>query len=400
MARGKARAPSVADYQLLAKRALPKMVFDFIDGGGGTETTISGNREALDAKRLLASGPMDISERSQEVELFGRNYAMPLIIGPTGLAGAAWPKGEVHLAKAAGEVGIPFVMSTASTCSQEAVMAAGPGAKWMQLYLFRDRSLSEPIIEGAERLGFEVMEVTIDNPVAGQRLRDVRNGFSVPMKWTPRKIASVLSHPGWALRMAPLGTPGFALLAKAIGTNKVAALAQLFHEQLDPTVNWDDIAKLRDRWKRPLVVKGLHDPAQVKHALAIGVDGLVISNHGGRQLDGAMATIDVLPEFVAEARGRLTILIDSGFRTGSDIARALALGANAVQMGRPTLYALASGGSRQVAHCLEGLKEELDIAQAMMGTATVGDFHPGMIRQAGIASPTPARERPQMALVR
>lgn len=394
------RAPSVADYRLLAKRKLPKMVFDFIDGGGGTEDTIRGNRDALDAKRLLCSGPIDISKRSQEVELFGRTYAMPLIIGPTGLAGAAWPKGEMELARGAGKVGIPFVMSTASTCSQEEVASAGDGTKWMQLYLFRDRSLSEPIIEGAERNGFEVLEVTIDNPVAGQRLRDARNEFSVPMRWTPRKLASFAAHPGWTMRMAPLGMPSFALLAKAIGTNKVATVAQLFHEQLDPSISWEDIAWLRDRWKKPLVVKGLLDPEHVKQALAIGVDGVVISNHGGRQLDGAVATIDVLPDFVAEARGRLTVLIDSGFRTGSDIARALALGASAVQMGRPTLYALASGGAAEVAHCLEGLKEELDIAQAMMGVPTVKDFHPGMIHKAGIASPPSVPEHPPIALVR
>ncbi len=397
MASGTGKAPSVADYRRLAKRTLPKMVFDFIDGGGGTENTIQGNRDALDSKRLLCSGPMDISNRKQAVEIFGRTYAMPLIIGPTGLAGAAWPKGEVELAYGASEAGIPFVMSTASTCTQEEVVAAGSGAKWMQLYLFQDRSYSEPIIAGAERLGFEVMEVTVDNPVAGQRLRDMRNGFSVPMRWTPRKLASFMAHPAWTMRMATTGMPNLALLAQALGTKKVATVAQLFHDQLDPSVNWDDIARLRDRWKKPLVVKGLLDPAQVKNALAIGVDGVVISNHGGRQLDGAVATIDVLPEFVSEARGRLSVLIDSGFRTGSDIARALALGATAVQIGRPTLYALASGGRKEVAHCLAGLKEELDIAQAMMGAATVHDFNPGMIFPPGIVSPPPTTERAPVA---
>ncbi len=379
MAASQGRAPSVADYRLLAKRALPKMVFDFIDGGAGSEDTVVSNRKALDAKRLLCSGPMDIGGRDQSVELFGRSFAMPIIIGPTGLAGAAWPKGEMDLARAAGRVGIPFVMSTGACCTQEEIAASGNGAKWMQLYLLRDRALSGRIVDGAERLGFELIEITVDNPVVGKRMRDARNGFSVPMRWTLGKIASLMAHPRYSLRMARSGVPQLALLAKELGTRKVDTVARQFQDQLDPSVNWDDIARLRDRWKKPLVVKGLLDPTHVEKALAIGVDGVVISNHGGRQLDGARATIDALPEFVAAAGGKLAVLIDSGFRTGSDVARALALGASAVQIGRATLYALASGGEPEVVHCLEGLKEELDIAQAMMGVATIGDFQPGMV---------------------
>lgn len=363
------------------------MVFDFIDGGAGTEETVTGNRKALDAKRLICSGPIDISERSQATELFGRKFAMPLIIGPTGLAGAAWPKGEVHLARAAGRVGIPFVMSTGACVTQEDIAAAGDGAKWMQLYLLRDREVSNRIVSGAERLGFELIEITIDNPVVGKRMRDARNGFSVPMRWTPGKIASLMAHPRYSLRFARSGVPQLALLAKELGERKVDTVAKQFQDQLDPSVNWDDIARLRDRWKKPLVVKGLLDPAHVRKALEIGVDGVVISNHGGRQLDGVRATIDVLPEFVSEARGRLTILIDSGFRTGSDIARALALGADGVQIGRATLYALASGGEPEVVHCLGGLKEELDIVQAMMGVAGVRDFRSDMVRGTDFSKP-------------
>ena len=384
------RAPSVADYRLLAKRALPKMVFDFIDGGAGSENTVVSNRKALDAKRLLASGPMNIGTRSQEVELFGRTFAMPIIIGPTGLAGAAWPKGEMDLARAAGHVNIPFVMSTGACCTQEEIASSGTGAKWMQLYLLRDRNVSARIVAGADRLGFELIEVTIDNPVVGKRMRDARNGFSVPMRWTPRKIASLMAHPRYSLRMARSGVPQLALLSKELGSRKADTVARQFHDQLDPSVDWDDVARLRDQWKKPLVVKGLHDPAHVQKALSIGVDGVVISNHGGRQLDGAAATIDVLPDFVSEAGGKLKVLINSGFRTGSDVARALALGADAVQIGRATLYALASGGEPEVINCLEGLKEELDIAQAMMGVASVKDFEPSMITDLSATAKEPA----------
>lgn len=388
------RAATVADYRVLARRALPKMVFDFVDGGGGMEDTVLGNRSALDAKRLMCSGPMNIETRHQGVELFGRKFAMPLIVGPTGLAGALWPKGELHLARAAGRMDIPFVVSTGSTCSLEEIAQSGRGAKWMQLYLLRQREFSDRLLENAEALEYEVIEVTVDNPVTGLRVRDVHNQFSTPFRWTPRKLASVLAHPGWAWRLAFGGGVQMSLLASIVGNLGGSTVAQVFREQLDPSVTWDDIARVRDRWRKPLIVKGLLDPAHVAKALAVGVDGVVISNHGGRQLDGAIATIDVLPDFVSEGGGRLKILIDSGFRTGSDVARALALGADAVQIGRPTLYALAAGGEDAVFRCLSCLKEELDVVQAMMGVADLRDFRPDMVRD---LAPLPRASRARTA---
>lgn len=375
------RSPqSIADYREAARRRLPRMIFDFYDGGADSENTLAYNRAALDARRLLGSAPVDVGQRSQQTSLFGKPYEMPLIIGPTGLAGAAWPKGDVALARAAGRMGIPFVMSTAGTCTQAEVAAAGDGAKWMQLYLFKDRAFSARIVDQAEALGFAALEVTVDNAVAGKRLRDVRNGFSLPFRWTPAKIANLMMRPGWSLRMARAGAPRFEVMAAGLGLERGDTIAELMQSQLDASVSWDDIARLRDRWKSTLIVKGVLDPSHVERALAVGVDGLVISNHGGRQLDGAVAPIDALPEFVGRARGRLTLLIDSGFRTGSDIARALALGADAVQVGRATLYALAAGGEAAVFHALSLLKTELDVVQALMGAARIADFHPGMIR--------------------
>jgi (S)-mandelate dehydrogenase len=387
-------ASSIDSFRKAARHALPRMVFDFIDGGAGTESTIAGNRRALEALRLVGSAPVDVGVRTQETQLFGKTYRMPLIIGPTGLAGAAWPRGDLALARGAGKAGIPFVMSTAATATQEAVAAAGSGAKWMQLYLFKDRTFSARIVDRAERLGFEAIEVTVDNAVAGKRLRDIANGFSLPLRWTPRKIASLAAHPGWTWRMAMSGAPQLEVMAAELGLDKLDTIAELMHSQLDPTVSWDDIARLRERWKKPLIVKGVLDPGHVRHALAIGVDGLVISNHGGRQIDGAVATIDILPEFVTEAGGRLTLLIDSGFRTGSDIARALALGAHAVQVGRATLYALAAGGEEGVSQALAVLREELDIVQALMGVRAPRDFHQGMVRWSGGRDGAPAIARP------
>jgi len=393
---------SIAEYRERARRVLPKMIFDFYDGGAENESTLRHNRAALDARRLVGSAPVDVGVRSQATQLFGKTYDMPLIIGPTGLAGAAWPEGDAALARAAGRAGIPFVMSTAGTCTQEQVAAAGNGSKWMQLYIFKDRGFSARIVDKAEALGFEAIEVTVDNAVAGKRLRDHRNGFSLPFRWTPAKLASLVTHPGWSLRMARAGAPQLKVMADGLGLGKTDTIAELMQSQFDPSVSWDDIARLRDRWKKPLIVKGLMDASHVARALSVGVDGLVISNHGGRQLDGAAASIEVLPDFVSEAGGKLTLLIDSGFRTGTDIARALALGANAVQVGRATLYALAAGGEAAVFEALGILKAELDTAQALMGVSTINDFQADMVRYtdannttfrptAGTASVTPLR---------
>lgn len=371
---------SIAEYRELARRTLPKMIFDFYDGGAEGENTLRHNRAALDARRLMGSAPVDVGNRSQEVKLFGKTRAMPLIIGPTGLAGAAWPNGDAALARAAGRAGIPFVMSTAGTCTQEDVASAGEGAKWMQLYIFKDRAFSDRIVDKAEALGFEAIEVTVDNAVAGRRLRDHRNGFSLPFRWTPAKLAGLVARPGWSLRMARAGAPQLKVMAEGLGLEKTDTIAELMQSQFDASISWDDIARLRDRWKKPLIVKGLLDASHVAKALSVGVDGLVISNHGGRQLDGAVASIDVLPDFVSEAGSELTLLIDSGFRTGSDIARAIALGADAVQVGRATLYALAAGGEAAVSHALGLLKAELDVAQALMGARRIEDFHPAMVR--------------------
>ena len=371
---------SIADFREQAKRRLPRFVFDFIDGGSGSENTLAENRSALDRHRLVGRAPVDVQACSQSVSLFGRDYSMPVIIGPTGLAGAAWPRGDVDLARAASKAGIPFVMSTAATATMEEVAAAEAGAKWFQLYIFKDRAVSARLIGKAKVLGFKALEVTVDNAIPGRRLRDARNGFTLPFRWTPAKLASLAAHPAWSLRMARAGAPRLEVMAAELGLDEADTIAELMQAQLDPSVGWEDIKWVRDAWDGPLLVKGMLDPGQVAKAVETGVDGLVISNHGGRQLDGAVATIDILAEFRAQAGARLTLLVDSGFRTGSDIARALALGADAVQVGRATLFALAGGGEAGVRRALDILKSELEIAQMLMGARAIKDFGPAMLR--------------------
>lgn len=385
---------SIADFRIAAQRALPKMVFDFFDGGAGMESTLRENRTALDRIRLIGSAPVDVGNRSRAITLFGKPMAMPVIIGPTGLASAAWPKGDIALAGAAGRAGIPFVMSSAATTTMEAVAAVAEGRRWFQLYLFRDRQVSLRLLDRAQALGFEAIEITVDNAVPGRRLRDARNGFSLPFRWTPRKLLSLAAHPGWALRMARTGAPRLEVMAAEFDLRSAGTIAEVMEQQLDPTVSWDDIAFIRDRWKGPLILKGLLDPAQGTRAAELGLDGIVVSNHGGRQLDGAIASIDILPEFVSAVAGRLAILVDSGFRSGTDIAKALALGATAVQIGRATLYALASGGEEAVLRALGIIAAELDVAQAMMGAPTIADIAPSKLRL------PPAFVRPERTEIR
>lgn len=381
MADGGPLAHSIAEFRALANRKLPRFVFDFIDGGSGTENTIAENSRALSQLRLLGSAPRDVSDSDPSVNLFGRTFSMPLIIGPTGLAGAAWPRGDVDLSRAASAHGIPFVMSSAATATMEDVAMAGMGPKWFQLYIFKDRDVSRRLVSKARDLGFEALEVTVDNAIPGRRLRDSRNGFTLPFRWSAEKMAQLVTHPGWAMRMARAGEPKLEVMAAELGLEQTHTIAELMQSQLDSSIGWDDIMWIRDLWSGPLIVKGMLDPGQVAKARQIGVDGLVVSNHGGRQLDGAIATIDILPEFRAEAGPDLTLLVDSGFRTGSDIARALCLGADAVQIGRATLYALACGGERGVAQALALLKDEFKIVQMLMGMRKTSDFGPAGLRR-------------------
>ena len=394
------RRHSIAGFRELAERRLPRFVFDFIDGGSGSETTLLENRSGLDRIRIVGSAPHDMSLCTQETRLFGRTAAMPVIIGPTGLAGAVRPRGDLALARAASSFGIPFVMSSAATVSMEELAATADGPKWFQLYIFRDRTVTARLIERAGALGFEALEVTVDNAIPGRRLRDVRNGFTLPFRWTAGKAMSLLAHPAWSLDIVRHGVPRLEVMASELDLAASDTIAELMQAQLDPSVGWDDIRWVRDAWKGPLIIKGMLDPSQVDHAVNAGVDGLVISNHGGRQIDGAVATIDILPDFVAAAAGRLTILIDSGFRTGSDIARALALGADGVQLGRATLYALAAGGEVDVLKALTVLQDELRVVQMLTGARTPGDFDSAMLRGPRTAAVAPAARKLAVASAR
>lgn len=371
---------SVEDLRLAAQRALPKMVFDYADGAAQSESTARANLAALERCRLVASAPMNVQERSTAIQLLGAPAKMPLLIGPTGMAAAFWPHGDLHLARAAARFGIPFIVSNGATATLEEIAAAGQGGRqWLQIYLARSRDQTLRLLQKAQQLGFEAIEVTVDTAVPGRRVRDIVNGFGIQFNWTPAKIVDVMRHPGWMWRALPQGTPRLGLMEVDAG-QKWSTVSDFVRSQINPAVTWEDLKWLRDQWRGPLLVKGLTDPAQMASVSSAGYDGVVVSNHGGRQLDGAVATLDVLPEFVSAAAGKVPVLIDSGFRSGTDVLKALALGAAAVQIGRAALFGLATAGEAGVDRALSIFQTELDIAMALTGITSPAQAHPKMIR--------------------
>lgn len=369
------KALNIADLRLLAQRRLPKALFDFIDGGAGDEVTMRNNRRQFERWGFQARFPVDVSNRSMAVELFGDTYAAPMIISPTGLAGLHRGRADVHLARAAHRAGIPFTLGTLSTVSIEEVARQTDGPLWFQLYILRDREVTRQLIERASASGYKALVLTVDCPVAGMRERDPRNGFTLPVKVTVANLLDVAHRWAWLFDMALHGEPKpVNLLGAAGGTTGGQALAAYMQSQLDPTVDWDDVAWVRSIWKGPMIVKGLVSPEDARIAVDLGADGVTVSNHGGRQLDGAMPTLEALPRVVEAVDGRAIVLCDSGFRRGGDIAKALALGARAVCLGRATLFGLAAGGEDGTYKALSILGEELDRTMALIGTPTLAEL--------------------------
>jgi (S)-mandelate dehydrogenase len=372
---------SIADFRESARRTLPRMVFDYVDGGSGTESTLRENAAAFERIRLVSAAPVDVSNRSLAISLFGREFPLPLIVAPLGLASSFWVKGELALARGAARYGIPWVLSNNASVMLDEAMAAGDGPKWFQLYVPPNREATKTWARLAREAGFEALQITVDTAVPSRRLRDMRHGFAMPFTWTPAKLFDVVTHPNWTRRMGSHGIPRPQLMFHVPWGPEGAPVEM--RTRLSPALDWDLIRWFRDEWTAPLMVKGLSDPRQAKAALDAGVDAIVVSNHGGRQLDGAVATIDILPEFVDEVGGKLPILIDSGFRSGADVVKALALGATAVQVGRAAAYAVATAGEDGVAHALAILRAEIDATMALCGVTKIDELNAGFIRRRG-----------------
>lgn len=356
---------NVEDYRQEARRLLPRFVFDYLDGGSEDEVAVKKNRAAFEQIRLTPRLLNDVSVRDQSVDWFGRRLPTPIVIAPTGLNGLYRKDGDILLARAAARLGIPFALSTASNNSIEQVANASNGDLWFQLYVM-NRDFADQLVDRALAASFSHLVLTVDVPMGGKRERDERNNFIMPFHFRPKTIADVLCHPRWLWSVGRHGAPAMANLATATITDPNTQAA-LLSRKMDASFDWDDLKRLRDRWPRRLLVKGLLHPADAERAVSLGVDAVVVSNHGGRQLDAAPAPIEVLPGFSAI---KAPIVVDSGIRRGSDIVKAMSLGASAVMIGRAALFGLAAGGEKGVVDVVGLLQVEIDRTLALMGQRT------------------------------
>ena len=375
-------AYNIFDLRDMAKARLPRWLFEFVDRGTEDEVALRNNRAAFERIKLKPRVLRDVSPRKLDTTVFGKTHKLPIGIAPTGAAGMMWYQGELELAKAAAAAGMPFTLATGSITSMETIAREAPGTLWMQLYMFPDRALSLELVKRAEGAGFEALLVTVDTAVSGNREYNHRNGYTVPFSYNARNTVDVLTHPGWLFGtlgryIANGGMPKHAnypeSIRKKLGGGFGAA------GRRNDTLTWDDLKVLRDNFKGKLLAKGILHPADAEMAIACGADGVVVSNHGGRCLDSSMAPIDVLPEIVRAVGSKTTVIVDSGFRRGSDVVKAMALGADLVLVGRGTLYGTAAAGGPGAAKAIQFYREEIGRVMALCGATSIDQLTPELL---------------------
>jgi L-lactate dehydrogenase (cytochrome) len=368
------RAASVSDYRELARRRLPNIFFEYIDGGSYAETTLARNVADIEAIALRQRVMRDMSKLDMSIETLGQKLAMPIGLAPVGMAGMYARRGEVQAARAAAEAGIPFCLSTVGVCSVEEVAKAGV-APWFQLYMLKDRGYMKSLIERAKALGCPVLVFTVDLPVPGSRYRDVRSGFtgSSGLQSLLNTAWDGITHPAWTWDVFVHGRPHtLGSVAGAVTeTRRVTDFLSWIARNFDRSVTWADLDWVRETWDGPIVIKGVLDPADARDAVKAGAQGLVVSNHGGRQLDGVRSSISALPAIADAVGSDLEVYMDGGIRSGLDVLKALALGAKACFVGRAWAYALGAGGEAQIARMLGTLRAELAVAMILTGCSTV-----------------------------
>ena len=367
----KHRAYNVEAMRQLARRCLPRAVFDFVDGGAEDEVTLQSNEAAFRDITLLPHPLHGTTSRDQSVELFGKRLSGPVLIGPTGLTGMLWPRGEIAAASAAAAAGTVYTMSHGSTIKIEDLAAAVPGNLWMQVFPYKDRGLTEDFVQRAHGAGYQALVLTIDNQVLGQRERDVRNGFTVPPRFELGSLVDMAFHLRWILRMARAPKLAMANYERE-GDTGVFSIGARVGGWMDPGADWKEVEWLRSRWDRPLLLKGVLHPEEARRAAALGVDGIIVSNHGGRQLDIVPASIRALPAVADAVSGKIPVLLDGGVRRGGDVVKAIALGATACLIGRPQLWGVAVAGEEGVARILEIYRSEIDRVMALCGWDSLG----------------------------
>jgi L-lactate dehydrogenase (cytochrome)/(S)-mandelate dehydrogenase len=382
---------SIEAMRGLARRALPRPVFDFADGGADDEVSLLRSVAAFREIEFLPRPLNGAGERDLSVELFGHRLSMPVMIGPTGLAGLFWPNGECAAASAAAKAGTGYCLSHGSVCALEAVPPSN-SPRWMQVFVYRDPAFTAELAARAKAAGYDALVLTTDNQLLGNRERDIRNGFKIPPRFRPLDLAAMATKMPWLVRMRrAIPSITFGNYVRPGEAVDLASLAGRMASLLDPAMSWKDVEALRRQWDGPLILKGVLHPSEAREAAARGIDGLIVSNHGGRQLDGTPAPISALPKVLEAVGGRIPVLVDGGIRRGTDVVKALALGARACLVARPQLWGLAVAGEAGVAHVLEIYRREIDRTMGLLGASRIGDLGPDCLAGFNAAKDLPPR---------
>jgi L-lactate dehydrogenase (cytochrome) len=366
----------VEDLRRLARKRVPRMFYDYADAGSWTETTYRANEADFSDIKLRQRVGIDVQTRNLRTQMIGQDVAMPVALAPIGLTGMQYADGEILAARAAEQFGVPFTLSTMSICSIEDVASHTKAPFWFQLYVMRDRAFIERLIDRARAARCSALMLTLDLQILGQRHKDLKNGMSAPPKPTLANLINLATKPRWCLAMLGTRRRRFGnIVGHVTGVDDMSSLSAWTAQQFDPRLSWDDVAWIRDRWGGKLILKGIMDPEDARRAIASGADALVVSNHGGRQLDGAPSAILALPPIVEAAGSRIEVWMDGGIRSGQDVLKAIALGARGTLIGRAFLYGLGALGQAGVTRCLEIVRNELDVTMAMCGRTDIRDVN-------------------------
>lgn len=385
----------IADLKRIAQRRVPKMFFDYADSGAWTESTYRANEEDFAKIQLRQRVAVDMTERTLETTMVGQTVSMPVALAPTGLTGMQHPDGEMLAAQAAEEFGVPFTLSTMSICSIEDVASVTKKPFWFQLYVMRDRDFIYNLIDRAKAAKCSALVLTLDLQILGQRHKDIRNGLSAPPKITPSFVWQMMTRPQWCMGMLKTKRRSFGnIVGHAKGVENMSSLSTWTAEQFDPRLSWNDVAWIKERWGGKLIIKGILDVEDAKMAATTGADAIIVSNHGGRQLDGAPSSISVLAEIVDAVGDKIEVLFDGGIRSGQDVLKALAIGAKGTFIGRAFLYGLGAGGKAGVTEALEIIRKELDITMALCGERDVKLLDRNNLYKSGLET------KPRMAQVK
>lgn len=377
-------ALTIDDLKRRARRRVPKMFFDYADSGALTESTYLANESDYSKILLRQRVARNLSNRSLGTTIVGEDVSMPVALAPTGLTGMQNADGEMKAAVAAEKFGVPFTLSTMSICSIEDVKSVTTKPFWFQLYVMRDKDFVKNLLDRARAAGCSALVLTMDLQILATRHKDKRNGLSAPPKFTPRHVMQVATRPFWALEM--LGTKRHTfrnIVGHAKGVGDLGSLSSWTAEQFDPELSWDDVAWIKDYWGGKLIIKGVNDVEDARAAVGTGADAIIVSNHGGRQLDGTISSIRALPPIVEAVGDQVEVHVDGGIRTGVDVARAIALGAKSTFIGRPFLYGLGAGGEAGVTRALQIIRDELDVTMALCGERDIRDLGAHNIHSAG-----------------